>query len=625
MQKICNTLFDTACSAYHSAKPDDFTEVPLAVATTVAGIFNIPSLAVIGATCYVGRKLLVGAKRIKINSEPVEAVFQANIDKTVIKKPERAQGFFILKHLSLPENEIAGVQKPDLILHADNQQSLASELQKSLEDLKFVRESLTVANNALKKLESDFDKLKVLNIIIKLNIDYETVRAFALDDLVIWVEDINDTQAKDRFLFLTFLNIHNSIKKECFSFINRFNSIKTACLYTNQLNKIDRENASKLIKTLSDLSDEEYKSFGIDYYSLLYIDDPTEFAIGRALETDRPQILRKLYDLNEIGPHKHPADKLLNRAANERAVECLNEILRRPDIDFETRNQAYKKALNFSSLAVAVTLNRNMEQVVRDYFETQDNAATPHHNQIKTKFRQLFRYNSIEISDRVAEVFLKLIPDSQEKNSIQRIFQQERLEAFRLLPFISQYVKENDIADLKKTYYSTSEAEQTDIEADLSYASKCCDLTMQFVCQLQGNSILAPQTPDYSQLPPSKKGTRRFAALLEKIGEFRNSARAGNKVGLKMDGYSTTPQQGRYRWGQILRRELVGSDLENNRNYSLFFQGVKLTEVFSASWMHGLAPLNKTWQWVEDTFEDIMSMQLKKGGKVQKEEMDLFL
>lgn len=264
----------------------------------------------------------------------------------------------------------------------------------------------------------------------------------------------------------------------------------------------------------------------------------------------------------------------------------------------------------------------------------------PYQKKIEEKLKDIFvkllRMNPFALVDRVVDSFMAQNPVAAEL--FPAIYQKVKKEASEVLPFIARYTQASDMADVRNVYSAKSTKSQ--LTEELEYAAFGRQQVEELTEKLKTNQLKAPKNPDFAQLPPSKTGTRRAAALLETIGEIRSARQAARSVPSKNSfgkdvvlcmkslrkGHNTTELGGRYAWASPLINavELLSDapDVVHNSSlsYSMTYKGETISVVRvkkeeyhdTQQWFHGIMDVEKTWQAVEDTFEKLMAFDLKK-------------
>jgi len=267
--------------------------------------------------------------------------------------------------------------------------------------------------------------------------------------------------------------------------------------------------------------------------------------------------------------------------------------------------------------------------------------------QLNKLFRRLLRFNPIDLVDEIVASFV--VQNQAAADIVPDIYKKIVAEFLLAAPFISRYTKPNDLFFVRDMY--SSKNQEDPLAEELDYAQFCRANVSNFVYKLQGNQLKEPKKNEFMELPPSTTGTRRVAAIIEKIAEIRSASQDASahpkkdefdnditklfKVLRTTEG-CLTPISERYSWAapMITAVKLLSNapDMVHNINvkskinspkmshYILKYKNLPINFVQierdagnqDRYWCHGRTEVPETWQDIEDCFEKLMAFDLKK-------------
>lgn len=281
--------------------------------------------------------------------------------------------------------------------------------------------------------------------------------------------------------------------------------------------------------------------------------------------------------------------------------------------------------------------------------------------ELKTVFTQLLRMNSFAEAERMSL-------NSAADESSKKIYQKAKKEFVKVAPFISRLTKPDELRDIRAAYTSTIKikTEEDFLKEELEYAQFCRSQVDELTEMLREGRLELPVKKEFAQLPSSKTGSRRVAALTEKIGEIRSAKQSTRAILQKdKDGKDkalffktlredarqySTPAIRPYKWAapliQSVKSLSSAADMTHESSpyydstYALTYKGnvvnvVGISQKESRSfddylsykgtvvhvvgisqkedrWFHGYSSVSKTWQDIEDLFEKLMAFNIKK-------------
>lgn len=306
----------------------------------------------------------------------------------------------------------------------------------------------------------------------------------------------------------------------------------------------------------------------------------------------------------------------------------------------EIRSDVLEKGVYAGYLEIALVACNNNFVEVAGFIQSKITGATDVN--LPVVFQRCLRYSDIDAVDKAAKALIDQQKNEDERKLLEEIYTKTRAETLGKMPFIARYKGHLDF-DIDNNYNLTRDKTRPAFFKDFEYASSCLKQVESLLTYLKTTSDLKPINKPFSDLPPSSKGTRRVAALIEKIAGER-AAKQKERMGsvsaiplfgkLRIDnrlwGTSTT---GRYQYARSLISAVhnysKAPDFENSQNrYFLKYKNIVVNVVLydgpdaCPRCQHGMAPIKDTWPFIEDVFEEILAMKLtKKPGSDALPEM----
>jgi len=385
--------------------------------------------------------------------------------------------------------------------------------------------------------------------------------------------------------------------------------------------------------------------------------------VNVALEWDSLECFKKLYHLWPASGY----DMLLDMAADKGAVRCLEYCVENRGISESQKKKIAEKAAKEGDAEMILAVCKNdPDKIVKagKYLFSQISPLDTEesHNQLINILKKVFRFSSLSNSKAVIEAYIKGINSSSEQKAFQEIYAQTLAKYLQIAPFVARYKKQSDLADIQKVYL-TSKPRHDIAQQDFEYGEYCFTQVDDMVWLYRYGMFKAPWKENFKKLPPSSTGGRTVAALVEHISALR-SLKQTERSAVDVDFHTLrvhsglTQVAGRYETAgpllNVILNHSKAEDLESNfenGSYALLFNnhdickvqaaptentpagqklsGAGMQAIYSrfdpptAKWNHGAADLAVTWTAVEDTFEDIMKMDLKLKPGANEDEVKL--
>jgi len=283
---------------------------------------------------------------------------------------------------------------------------------------------------------------------------------------------------------------------------------------------------------------------------------------------------------------------------------------------------------------------RYLQKFVRDNEASKDS--------IVNQFIKILRFSPVHVVDQLIQSSAKNC-SSEENQLIEELYARAKEAFIQSGPFIARYTKPHELKaldQLYKTWQEEVETVDTRVSSDIEYATFCRTQVAECVALVQGAALLAPSDQQFVALPASSTGSRRLAALVEKIAKAR-SEKQGERLGQDRNHFKElrtndfeTPIASSYRWAAPLVKSVAlfsqAPDLLFDfDSYSLLDKkgGAVVTTVYPQApvgtlehyptkllyfkkeegrWKHGFMALETAWPVLEDHFEKILHMDLQK-------------
>jgi len=349
--------------------------------------------------------------------------------------------------------------------------------------------------------------------------------------------------------------------------------------------------------------------------------------------------------------HASGFDNTLIRHAHELSSKCLSYLMSKNAIPPNLKETYIKNAVEQGKIDILLALSNNDAKAVAvEFFSNLEpllKNPAPYQKKIEEELnmilKKLFRMNSIEQVDKIVSAFVSKNQAGAEV--FQEIYNKVKKEFLQIAPFISRYTKTTQIKDLSSNY--SAKVTGDTLSEEFQYAQNCRDHVDNFTEELRNGNFKKPISKDFSGLPASSTGTRRVAALVERIGEFRSAnqaKRGGIGVQFAKSGKDTvlsfkslrkeivaTPITGRYETASplvdsvvLFSTDIVPNPTTPGKSYGLKHNNLIVNETtvekttFEVNiapyqrWAHSLCKVEDTWQSLEDCFEDLMAFDLQK-------------
>ncbi len=289
---------------------------------------------------------------------------------------------------------------------------------------------------------------------------------------------------------------------------------------------------------------------------------------------------------------------LLTWAVARRNVNYAASVFRAGRISTNIQQICLEKVASLGYIDVFMACKIDPAAFAQIYFKEID----PHSPEFGRKIDKLYRLNPFEEADLVVSAFYGRRAD------LQKICKKAKEESLAWLPLISLYTDPKYLQTVRSIYKPNEPKDADTVEVDKRYALRCLSQVQKLHQKLQSGEL---ERPSKFSLPASSSGSCRFAAFVEEVAQFRGNEDPAAKVTLRRtnDHYLTAIEQ-RYSWGKKVM-ELCGRKKESYLTY----KDRKVSAIVSAEehpnvWHHGLAPLEHTWQDLEDTFENLWKMKV---------------
>jgi len=382
----------------------------------------------------------------------------------------------------------------------------------------------------------------------------------------------------------------------------------------------------------------------------------------RDMHYSRSQILKSdsVACLKQLADAKYDCNMIDSGVMDDRSEKCLAFMIDTYGVVDETRNYYLIHSRDNGYIDIMLVLLKNkLNEVSKLVFSNLipllKNPA-PYQKKIEEELTailvKLFRMNPIESVERIVQNFMT--QNSAAADLFPDIYRKAKEELLRIAPFISRHTKGEQIKAIRFNYSDKTKVDP--IAEEIKYAKYCRKQVDIMNEGLKNNQIKRPASKEFNGLPASSTGTRRVAALTEKIGELRwNQQKArSNKISLDnldITSFKTlrthqmrTAAENRYEWASPLIHSVEimsnaadiihGTEVDlvdkfdptkiiTKRSYDLMYNGKVLNKVavekigFSTisalhHWYHGYSGVKESWKAVEDTFEKLMAFNLKK-------------
>ncbi len=253
----------------------------------------------------------------------------------------------------------------------------------------------------------------------------------------------------------------------------------------------------------------------------------------------------------------------------------------------------------------------------------------------------LLRFMPIATVDLLVETFAK------KNDSIKEIYEEAKAQFLKVAFYYSRYTKNIDLHDLESVYKRKFPNLKEIATSDFKYGMRRNSLA-ETLCDLLSVSTLSanPSGSDFKHLPTSSKGKRHVAYLMEAISKLNYEDQSNPEfIALRLDQDKvSTPINARYKFGKRLVNSVhLFSHSPNIEKWNPYLPGyrlyypsdkkpidmssvtVTLHPVVGSYWTGGKSPSSHTWSKIEDLFDSIWSMKLKKPEeKATQTEKELY-
>jgi len=396
--------------------------------------------------------------------------------------------------------------------------------------------------------------------------------------------------------------------------------------------------------------------------TVVRLDLPLTFKVLITSYTCRSFYLKALFFwdsancLKQLQIQNSDRDSFYSLAVESQAQNCLALLVEKIGLSAAEQQNYEKKILGWCDLSTLISLyGNNANQAALTAFSSLipllRNPA-PYLKKIEQELENILkpflRFNSINVVDRIVDGFMA--QNSAAADIFPGVYQKVKNEFLEIAPFISRYKKPIQVKDLRMVY--TQNIIENPLTEELSYAKFCREQVEQLKQKLNDEPAIQPTTKEFAQLPPSTKGTRRAAAIVESIGLKRSETqgkrqgltertKSGKLVHLQFKTLRTnkcrTPISSvRYMCGHPLvncvehmsnapdiTRSVIDIHDEDIKTYNLIHKGKVVCNVTRQKesitgfewWHHGQIPVDKTWQDIEDVFEKLMDFNFQKPSE----------
>lgn len=367
----------------------------------------------------------------------------------------------------------------------------------------------------------------------------------------------------------------------------------------------------------------------------------SEYNSEDILSQDDAAKLAQFMNLHDKQFTKEDLFYLLTQAVDLRAYQCVEVLLefqkKLPINKTELSRLAQKTADRGDGLLVYMLEQHDSSATSRRLFKYKIFFDSERKNlvsdeQFKNYLLTLLRFTPIEIIDKAVEIFSTENP--WKRTFLAKIYEESKTDFYSTAPYFSRYLRTSDLKDLQVSYYRPKYIDlKTTAFKDLKYGEERKAFAQTLFAKLSAQEKYRPTQDEFLELPHSSTNTRRVAALLQEISAWIYEKQKLSEFKTLRSKRSETLIAGRYTWAQpliesiqlfsqskdIIKRDGIGYEL----HYNIDHDDLKLNSVMYDKaivedlhkWEHGRASLSDTWKRIEDLFETIWSMDLKKPAK----------
>jgi ankyrin repeat protein len=284
-----------------------------------------------------------------------------------------------------------------------------------------------------------------------------------------------------------------------------------------------------------------------------------------------------------------------------------------------------------------------------------DEALTSFNKDIQTHLLTMFRFMPVQVVDELVALLLKQNIEDEKKARLTKLHSQVKKDFLASGIFYARNTTMAHLSDLLAKYHRKVDIPIAEVATnDLHYGRKKEKLAKKLYSELlkaKKLSHLKPKTEAFLELPPSSKGSRAVAVLMEKIALWLSEERRAskdplcdlfktlrsqlpgygiNKLGDKTDrklfcGYYTPFDDCNYDWAIPLvdavyyfsnAKDIHKEPAQEGFKYHLLhevrtgFRPINTINRANNFFSHGLLAITSTWKEIEDLFESIWQMNL---------------
>lgn len=360
---------------------------------------------------------------------------------------------------------------------------------------------------------------------------------------------------------------------------------------------------------------------------------------------DKGDEITKLFNtlLNQSDSPQALFFDLFTRAFDARGYQCVSALLKigkEKFIPLSTIEKFSQLATQRSDGHMVLLLENNnysvaAKRLFNSYFpdsketKSTEKLSDESTEALKKSIMTLLRFMPVEKVNKLIEEYAKSFINRGE--ILMAIFRKEKATFYEIIPYVARYYKHRDLRGLSLAYKNNMSTHlHHAVNNDLKYGADRKTFTNQLFVNLSKTKVnqYIPTKKEFLALAKSSKRTHRVAALLEKIAywNIKNQyAKQEDFITVRTDKHYETPiAAARYlsAWPLVLAvSQFSQSEIQKYEDYyELFYkignEKIIVNNVHHSSWArkweHGRAPINATWGRIEDVFEKIWSMNLKK-------------
>lgn len=376
---------------------------------------------------------------------------------------------------------------------------------------------------------------------------------------------------------------------------------------------------------------------------MFQISNDDEESFDEYLEEDLPySMLSLLKQWCKTENFKDALNYALQRASDYRAYKCVNKIIvfaksTNNEIEHSKIDNLIKiSADRFDAQMVLLLEKNNFFAAAKRLFDPHVTDSMDDHSksQLNACLLTMLRFLPIATVDQLVQAYIK--ENNANQADVLETYQKAKEFFHSKAPYFSRYTKAKDISNLNMAYQNDECSDLKSVaEKDFKYGEERENFTKDLYQKLDKTPIenYIPTKKKFLELPASSKGTQRAAALLEAISSWNHNKQKGQRdfSTIRSSG-SCTPIANRYASASPLISSVSlfspskyvdksgGVEGVYTLLYEISGKKIKLNDVIGSTkinerfrfWYHGQAPINDTWIKIEDLFEEIWTMNLKK-------------